>query len=139
MIEFDKKWIAITSVSIAIFAVTIVGISSIPTASAGTLPLNCDSGTGTIQHYNKIFWHSEKRTKIITSFGPGFFIFPAGEPFETIFPALQEQLIAPRFQLEEWLIGNTITKANDKPIKRVNIIIDDIEFSTICFNTADTP
>jgi len=51
MIEFDKKWIAITSVSIAIFAVTIVGISSIPTASAGTLPLNCDGGSGTIQHY----------------------------------------------------------------------------------------
>ena len=56
----NKKWMAITGVSIAVLAAAIFGISSLPTASAGSNSLNCEDGRGSIIHYNKILWHTFK-------------------------------------------------------------------------------
>jgi len=136
MIEFDKKWMAITGVSIAVLAAAIFGISSLPTASAGQNTLDCDDGRGNIIHFNKILWHSDKFIK------GQFLTFKPGEPFETIINQGFEPptLIPIRFQLEEILAASSITLPfNDNPILAKHIIIDDVELSTICFNTADTP
>ena len=132
----NKKWMAITGVSIAVLAAAIFGISSLPTASAGSNPLDCDGGEGNIIHYNKILWHSDKRIKT------QFLNFQPGEPFETIINQgfSPPTLIPIRFQLEEILAASSITRVlNDNPIKVTHIIIDDVELSTICFNTPDTP
>ena len=132
----NKKWMAITGVSIAVLAAAIFGISSLPTASAGSNSLNCDGGLGSIIHYNKILWHSDKRIKDQS------LIFSSGEPFETIINQgfSPPPLIPIRFQLEEILAASSITRVfEDKPILVNHIIIDDVELSTICFNTVFSP
>jgi len=132
----NKKWMAITGVSIAVLAAAIFGISSLPTASAGSNPLDCDGGEGNIIHYNKILWHSEKSIKT------QFLTFKPSEPFETIINQgfSPPTLIPIRFQLEDILAASSITRAlNDKPILVKHIIIDDVELSTICFNSAGFP
>ena len=132
----NKKWMAITGVSIAVLAAAIFGISSLPTASAGSNSLNCEDGRGSIIHYNKILWHSNFVIKDQSQ------LFAPGEPFETIINQgfSPPTLIPIRFQLEEILAASSITRVfEDKPILVKHIIIDDVELSTICFNTPDTP
>jgi len=132
----NKKWMAITGVSIAVLAAAIFGISSLPTASAGAGPLDCDGGLGNIIHFNKILWHSNFVIKDQSQ------LFAPGEPFETIINQgfSPPPLIPIRIQLAQILADSDITiRFMDNPILKNYIIIDDVELSTTCFNTVFSP